>query len=154
VETRVLLTTDGSTDATAAIDWLSRLPLSGARLRVLTVVTLPPSSIDLPTVRAYYQELLDNGERIVAAGREALRARYSGGARSRAVPALAPRQRLGAGCPPRRLPGARGSAARGEARRVVKNAEIARNFALMADVLEIRGAIPFRIRAYRCAMRS
>ena len=78
METRVLLTTDGSTAATAAIDWLSRLPLSGARLRVLTVVTLPPSSIDLPTVRDYYQGLLDNGEQIVAAGREALMARYPG----------------------------------------------------------------------------
>jgi nucleotide-binding universal stress UspA family protein len=72
---RVLIATDGSTEATAAIDWLSRLPLTEAALRVMTVVTLPPSSIDIPTVRAYYQVLLDNGARVVAAGRDTLRAR-------------------------------------------------------------------------------
>jgi nucleotide-binding universal stress UspA family protein len=72
---RALIATDGSTEATAAIDWLSRLPLTEAALRVVTVVTLPPSPIDIPTVRAYYQLLLENGERVVTAGQDTLRAR-------------------------------------------------------------------------------
>ena len=72
---RALVATDGSTEATAAIDWLSRLPMTWTALRVVTVVTLPPSSIDIPTVRAYYQMLLDDGERVVTAGRDRLRSR-------------------------------------------------------------------------------
>lgn len=71
---RVLAATDGSTDATAAIEWLARRPLTVTALRVLTVVTLPPSSIDIPTVRAYYQALRADGERLVEAGCHALAA--------------------------------------------------------------------------------
>jgi hypothetical protein len=58
---RALVATDGSTEATAAIDWLSRLPMTWTALRVVTVVTLPPSSIGIPTVRAT-TALLDDGE--------------------------------------------------------------------------------------------
>jgi nucleotide-binding universal stress UspA family protein len=71
---RILVATDGSTDATAAIEWLARRPLTVTALRVLTVVTLPPSSIDIPTVRAYYQALRTGGERLVEAGCHALAA--------------------------------------------------------------------------------
>jgi DNA polymerase (family X) len=36
----------------------------------------------------------------------------------------------------------------------MKNFEVARLFDLMADVLELRGANPFRIRAYRRAAQN
>ena len=69
---RVLVATDGSTDAGAALGWLSHLSPSRTSVRIVTVVTLPPSPIDIPTVRAYYEELLGRGEQVVKAGREAL----------------------------------------------------------------------------------
>lgn len=64
-EMRVLLATDGSDDAKAAATWLAGFPLpASARLLVVTVVSLPPSPIDIPTVRELYQTLLDEGRRV------------------------------------------------------------------------------------------
>jgi nucleotide-binding universal stress UspA family protein len=55
---RVLYATDGSEQAWAAAGWLSGFPLPRAsRVLALSVVTLPPSALDVPPVRAYYDEL-------------------------------------------------------------------------------------------------
>jgi nucleotide-binding universal stress UspA family protein len=69
---RILVATDGSADASAAVGWLSHLSLTESPVMVLSVVTLPPSSIDIPTVRSYYQTLLDYGEGVVKAARDVL----------------------------------------------------------------------------------
>jgi nucleotide-binding universal stress UspA family protein len=74
---RVLLATDGSDDARTATEWLATFPLPGStRLRVITAVMLPPSPIDIPTVREYCQALLDDGARIVESARAVLAARW------------------------------------------------------------------------------
>ena len=72
---RVLIASDGSPDSTAALEWIPGLLPPPALVKVLTVVTLPPSSIDIPTVRAYYETLLAEGEVMVRGAREALGAR-------------------------------------------------------------------------------
>jgi nucleotide-binding universal stress UspA family protein len=69
---RLLVATDGSTDSRAAIDWLSHLSLAESAVRVITVVTLPPSAIDIPPVQDYYQALLDDGQAVVRMARDAL----------------------------------------------------------------------------------
>lgn len=72
---RVLVATDGAPDAAAAIEWIPCLLPPSSAVKILTVVTLPPSPIDIPTVRAYYEALLAEGERVVRIAREALAAR-------------------------------------------------------------------------------
>ncbi len=63
---RVLLATDGSANARAAARWLRDCPLPGtARLRVLTVVTLLPSALDIPQVADLNAALLADGGRLV-----------------------------------------------------------------------------------------
>ncbi len=63
---RVLLATDGSADARAAALWLRDFPLPGsAKLRVLDVVALPPSALDVPPVAEFYASLLAEGRRVV-----------------------------------------------------------------------------------------
>jgi nucleotide-binding universal stress UspA family protein len=69
---RILVATDGSADSRAAISWLSHLSLAESAVRVVTVVTLPPSTIDIPTVRDYYQTLLDEGHAMARAASDAL----------------------------------------------------------------------------------
>ncbi len=55
---RVLLATDGSDGALAATRWLRELPLpAGTAIRVLAVVTIPPSPLDIPPVREYNDAL-------------------------------------------------------------------------------------------------
>ncbi|MBI4501092.1 MAG: DNA polymerase/3'-5' exonuclease PolX [Gemmatimonadetes bacterium] len=49
---------------------------------------------------------------------------------------------------------AKGSAAKARAGTTVENVEVARIFRELADLLEIQGANPFRLRAYRNAARS
>lgn len=74
---QILFATDGSEDARAAGEWLSGLALPAAsRLLVLSVVTLPPSALDIPTVRAYYEELRGGARAIVERAREALARRW------------------------------------------------------------------------------
>jgi nucleotide-binding universal stress UspA family protein len=59
---RVLIATDGSTDARTAAQWLVDLPLPHqASALVLTVVDLPPSPLDIPTVADFKRTLLDEG---------------------------------------------------------------------------------------------
>lgn len=63
---RVLLATDGSANARAAALWLRDFPMPGvARIRVLTVVTLPPSALDIPQVADLNAGLLADGQRLV-----------------------------------------------------------------------------------------
>jgi nucleotide-binding universal stress UspA family protein len=63
---RVLLATDGSKDARAAAEYLKDFPLPGsATIRVMTVVTLPPSALDVPPVAAFNESLLAEGRRVV-----------------------------------------------------------------------------------------
>jgi nucleotide-binding universal stress UspA family protein len=74
---RVLVATDGSPDAAAAIEWLARLPLpASARLRVVTMLALPSWPGDVPTAPEYYEGLFADAERIAAAGRQALVRRW------------------------------------------------------------------------------
>lgn len=75
---RVLVATDGSDDAGAATAWLGAFPLpAAARLLVLGVATLPPSTLDIPTVRAFDQALLDQAREACEAARGTLVARWA-----------------------------------------------------------------------------
>lgn len=70
---RVLLATDGSKDARAAAEYLRDFPLPGdATIRVMTVVTLPPSALDVPPVAAFNESLLAEGRRVVEEARTLL----------------------------------------------------------------------------------
>jgi nucleotide-binding universal stress UspA family protein len=63
---RILLATDGSDDAKTAAAFLAQLPLpAGTVLRIVSVITLPPSPIDVPPVQAYYSSLRDQAQRIL-----------------------------------------------------------------------------------------
>jgi nucleotide-binding universal stress UspA family protein len=74
---RVLVATDGSPDATAAIEWLGSFPLpDSAHVRVVAVVALPSWPGDVPTAPEYYDGLFADAERIVEAGRQALARRW------------------------------------------------------------------------------
>jgi nucleotide-binding universal stress UspA family protein len=73
---RILLAVDGSDDARAAGAWLARLPVpSGSRLRVLSVVSIPPSALDIPTVREFNAAIREEAR----AAAEAARARCAPG---------------------------------------------------------------------------
>ena len=73
---RVLLATDGSKDARAAAEYLNDFPLpSDATIRIVTVVTLPPSSLDVPPVAALNESLLAEGRRVVDEARALLEPR-------------------------------------------------------------------------------
>ncbi len=75
---RVLLATDGSKDARAATRYLKEFPLPGnATIRVMTVVTLPSSSLDAPPVAAFNESLLAEGRRVVEEARALLGPRAS-----------------------------------------------------------------------------
>ena len=70
---RVLLATDGSKDARAATAYLRDLPLPvAATLRIVTVVALPPSPLDIPPVSAFNESLLAEGRRVVDEARALL----------------------------------------------------------------------------------
>jgi nucleotide-binding universal stress UspA family protein len=57
---RIVLASDGSQDARRAVQWLATLPVpAGTQIRVVSVVTLPPSPLDIPTIREYYRGLRD-----------------------------------------------------------------------------------------------
>jgi len=73
---RVLLATDGSEDARAATAWLMQFPLpAGTLLRVVSAVSLPPSSIDVVPVRDFLQSMRDEAHRVAEAARAALAGR-------------------------------------------------------------------------------
>lgn len=74
---RIMVATDGSDDARAAVEWLARFPLpADAQPLAITVVTVPPSSLDIPTVRQFQQALRDEGLRTVDAARARLASRW------------------------------------------------------------------------------
>jgi nucleotide-binding universal stress UspA family protein len=74
---RVLLATDGSDDARAATEWLALLPLpEPTSVHVLAVVTLPRGPVEVPTVRAFHDELRLRGRHLTAEARAVLTARW------------------------------------------------------------------------------
>ena len=74
---RVLLATDGSDDARTAAAWLSHFPLpAGSRVRVVSVVSIPASALDLPTVRDFVGTLREDARRAAEAAQSALAARF------------------------------------------------------------------------------
>jgi nucleotide-binding universal stress UspA family protein len=76
---RVLLATDGSEDARAAVAWLGALPLpADTELRVITAVSVPPSALDIPTVRDFQASLRDEAHRLAEQARAALAPRCPG----------------------------------------------------------------------------
>lgn len=74
---RVLYATDGSENARAAAEWLNGFPLPPAsRILAVAVVTLPPSALDIPTVRAYYDDLRTAAGAVVEQSRASLVGRW------------------------------------------------------------------------------
>ena len=74
---RVLVATDGSADAAAAVAWVAALPLAeSVELRALSVVTLPLGPLDVPTVREYHQSLRDEARRAAEGARATLQRRW------------------------------------------------------------------------------
>jgi nucleotide-binding universal stress UspA family protein len=78
---RVLLATDGSDHARAAAAWLARFPLpAGSQLGVASVVSIPPSALDVPTVWELQAALREEGRRTVEVARTELAPRFAGAA--------------------------------------------------------------------------
>jgi nucleotide-binding universal stress UspA family protein len=76
---RVLLATDGSDDARTATSWLAQFPLAAdTRVRVVHALSIPPSALDVPTVREFNQALRDEGRRIAEAAKTAVGTRFPG----------------------------------------------------------------------------
>jgi len=76
---RVLFATDGSEDARTATAYLARFPLpAGSRLRVVSVVSIPPSALDVPTVRELQASLREAARQTAEAARAALAPRFAG----------------------------------------------------------------------------
>lgn len=74
---RVVVATDGSEDAGAAVGWLTTFPLpSDAQVRIITAVALPRGPLDVPQVHDYHESLLDEARRVGEAARASLAARW------------------------------------------------------------------------------
>jgi nucleotide-binding universal stress UspA family protein len=74
---RVLVATDGSADASAAVAWVAALPLAASvELRTLSVVTLPRGPLDVPQVHEYHQSLRDEARQAAERARDVLRQRW------------------------------------------------------------------------------
>jgi nucleotide-binding universal stress UspA family protein len=75
---RVLLATDGSDDGRTASAWLAQFPLpSGSRLLVVSAVSIPPSALDLPTVRDFIASLREEARRTAQDARAQLAPRFA-----------------------------------------------------------------------------
>ncbi|HUK63721.1 MAG TPA: universal stress protein [Dongiaceae bacterium] len=73
----MLLATDGSSDAHAAVTWLAQFPVpSASRLRVVSALSIPPSALDLPTVRDFIASLREEAQRTTESARAQLAARF------------------------------------------------------------------------------
>jgi len=74
---RVLFATDGSEAADAAAKWLAGFPLPPtARALVLAVQELPPSPLDIPTVRDFQRALIDEARHTAGRATATLRERF------------------------------------------------------------------------------
>ena len=74
---RIMVATDGSDDARAAVEWLARFPLpADAQPLAITVVTVPPSALVIPTVAQFKQALRDEARRTAEAARATLASRW------------------------------------------------------------------------------
>lgn len=63
---RVMLATDGSKDAQAAVTFLKGLPLPpSTALRIVTVVTLPSVARDVPSVREFEHSVVDEARKVL-----------------------------------------------------------------------------------------
>ena len=71
---RVLLATDGSEDARTATAWLARFPLPdrAAACGSSSAVSIPPSALDVPTVREFQASLREAARQTAEAARTAL----------------------------------------------------------------------------------
>lgn len=70
---RVMLATDGSKDAQAAVAFLKELPLPpSSALRITTVVTLPSVARELPSVREFERTVVDGARKVLDRARAAL----------------------------------------------------------------------------------
>src|SRR5687768_6504932 len=57
---RVVVATDGSTDARTAAQWLADFPLAAdSQVLLVGVVNVPPSPIDIPTVTTFKDALME-----------------------------------------------------------------------------------------------
>jgi len=75
---RVLLATDGSEDARTACVWLAQFPLpADSLLRVVTAVSIPPSALDLPTVRDFLRSLREEARWTAESARTQLAPRFA-----------------------------------------------------------------------------
>lgn len=75
---RVLLATDGSEDARTACAWLAQFPLpADSRLRAVTAVSIPPSALDLPTVRDFLGSLREEARGTAESARRQLAPRFA-----------------------------------------------------------------------------
>lgn len=78
---RVLLLTDGSTDARAATEWLRRLPLPrGSTLTVMSVASVGRAPVGVPatTVREFLDAARAHARGVAEEARDRLRARWPG----------------------------------------------------------------------------
>ena len=76
---RVLLATDGSKDAAAATAFLRELPLPPAStLRIMTAVTVPTFTLDVPPFREFKHSVLEDARGVVDAARKSLAPRGFG----------------------------------------------------------------------------
>ena len=75
---RVLMATDGSDEARAAAAWMAQFPLpTASRLRVVSVVSIPPSPIDIPTVREFATALREAAKQAATEARRLLAPRFA-----------------------------------------------------------------------------
>jgi nucleotide-binding universal stress UspA family protein len=75
---RVLLATDGSDEARAAATWMAQFPVpAGSRLRVVSAVTIPPSPLDIPTVREFTTALREAAHQAAEGARRLVAPRFT-----------------------------------------------------------------------------
>lgn len=74
---RIMVATDGSDDARAAVQWLTHFPVpAAADILAIMVLTVPPAALDVPTVRQFTHALREDALRVVESARATLAARW------------------------------------------------------------------------------
>jgi nucleotide-binding universal stress UspA family protein len=70
---RILLATDGSKDAAAAVAFLRELPLpASSKVRIMSAVTFPTFALEPPPVREFKSSVLEDVRRVIDEARAAL----------------------------------------------------------------------------------